>query len=75
MRGADETTEEQYDISEDERFDSRMCSETDFNFDCNRFVSHNDFNFVVANARSLRPKLYSLIDTLEENDGHMAVIT
>ena len=37
--------------------------------------SFNDFNFVLANARSLRPKLYSLIDTLEEIDGHMAVIT
>ena len=40
-----------------------------------RFLCHNDFNFVLANARSLRPKLYSLIDTLEQIDGHIAVIT
>ena len=41
----------------------------------NNNVSHNDFNFVLANARSLRPKLISLVDTLEEIDGHVAVIT
>ena len=38
-------------------------------------MSRNDFNFVLANARSLRPKLFSLVDTLEEMDGHIAVVT
>ena len=37
--------------------------------------NRNDFNFVLANARSLKNKLYSLIDTLEEMDAQMAVIT
>ena len=36
---------------------------------------HNDLNFVLANARSLKPKLYSLVDTLEEINGHLSVIT
>ena len=45
------------------------------NFKFNKHVSHNDLNFVLANARSLRPKLYSLVDTLEEMEGHLAVIT
>ena len=41
----------------------------------NRVLCHNDFNFVLANARSLKPKLLALIDTLEEIDGHVSVIT
>ena len=38
-------------------------------------VCHNDFNFVLANARSLKPKIISLVDTLEEISGHIAVVT
>ena len=38
-------------------------------------MNSNDLNFVLANARSLRPKLYSMIETLEQIQGHIAVIT
>ena len=38
-------------------------------------LNKNELNILLVNARSLRPKLYSLIDTMQELDGHIALLT
>ena len=38
------------------------------------FINKNEMNILLINARSLRPKLYSLINTLHEIDGHIALV-
>ena len=39
------------------------------------FKNKNDFNIILVNARSLEPKLFSLIDTMIEIDCQIAMIT
>ena len=41
----------------------------------NYFKNKNDMNILLINARSLSPKLFSLVDTMEETDTSLALIT
>ena len=41
----------------------------------NNFTNKNDMNILLISARSLSPKLYSLLDTMHEADTQIAMIT
>lgn len=41
----------------------------------NAFTNKNDMNVLLINARSLSPKLYSLIDTMQEMNSEIALVT
>ena len=43
--------------------------------DDNDFVNRNEMNIILVNARSLRQKLFSLIDTMSELNTHIALVT
>ena len=40
----------------------------------NDFINKNDLNILLLNARSLAPKLFSLVDTMHEMDSHIALV-
>ena len=39
------------------------------------FINKNDMNILLVNARSLSPKLYSLIDTMQESNAQISMVT
>ena len=62
---------EQHDRQEDIEFqlDSRNITKTI------AFKNKNNTNILLVNARSLSPKLYSLVDTMHELDAQITMVT